>query len=272
MAIGLVKGLWGDHTLRRRNMQPPDAFEAVLAGVREATDAGSHVDAVYCFGGRNKEYLKGLGYEPVKLHDKPWANPTCDKKYNVRFHWNGVLRNGYSYWWHKFKIIHAAFQRFPDGVLWVDFDVKQTKADLGWLYADLANGKDFRASLYVQHNWTWGAGWRHSAEWRVPGTSLSPGDSHAAARVVLGCGFVFFRNRSDVEECLAIQDEFPHFLDHQVVSLWFDRRHGGRWIGHDEYKKRGWHTEGYYYGRQLYPPRFSKIRFQAGERQRRLVL
>lgn len=269
--IGIIKGLWGDETLRRRRLLPPDAFEAVKEGVRSHAASTHSVDKVYCYGGQNKQFLRGLGYHPVKLHDRPWMQPDPNKRLNARFLWNGGIRNGYSYWWHKFKIIEAALHEFSGGVLWTDFDVLQKQDNIDWIYDDLAKGKPIRASLYVQHNWTWGAGWRHSTVWKVPGTEIAPDESHTAARLVLGCGFLFIRSLDIVREALKIQDEFTHFLDHQVMSLLFDRMHGGRWIGPEEYVAQGWHTQGYYYGRQLYPPRRSKIAFQAGEKSKRRI-
>ena len=272
--IGIVKGLWGDHSLVRRNVQPPQAFELVKDGVRAFTETGKTVDAVYAFGQDNFDFLSSLGLSPMLVSHKSWAAPERPKKrYNRRFYWNGSLRSGYSYWWHKFRIIKEAFKQFPDGVLWTDFDVLQTTDDLTWMRQDLENGKAIRASLYAQHNWTWGAGWRHNTEWNVPHTSIyDKGDTHAAARTVLGCGYLFFKSEATVDYALEIQDEFPHFLDHQVVSLLFDRLQGGEWIGTDAYIEQGWHTESYYYARQIHPPRRSKTCFQAGKREKRVTL
>ena len=55
--IGIVKGLWGDHTLVRRNVTPPAAFELVKEGVRTFAQTGKQVDAVYTFGRDNFEFL-----------------------------------------------------------------------------------------------------------------------------------------------------------------------------------------------------------------------
>lgn len=272
MSIGIVKGLWGDTTLNRRNTPPPEAFAQVKAGVERYAAKRGRVDGVYAYGTENYGYLQGLGFEPYLLDRRAWAAPQRpNKRLNIRFSWNGAIRVGYSYWWHKFKIIEAAFERHPEGVLWTDFDIMQNKANVDDLLDDLSKGQPVRASLYVQHNWTWGCGWRHKSDWNVPGTELHHEDTHAAARIVLGCGFLFFKSLDLVRECLKIQDEFPHFLDHQVVSLMFDRMHGGKWIGQDAYREQGWHTNGYYYGRQLFPPRRrSSIYFQAGDIGRRV--
>jgi hypothetical protein len=271
--IGIVKGFWGDSSLFRRNLQPPAAFESIQRNIREVSATDNQVDRVYTFGTDNTEFLKQLGYDPIQLSHRPWANPTRRKRYNLRFKWNGSLHQGYSYWWHKFKIIEHALQEFDEGVLWCDFDVLQKQADLKHMLDDLRLGKPIRASLYVQHNWTWGAGWRHKPDWKVPNTVVhTESDSHTAARIVMGCGFLYIRGIDIIRECFEIQDEFPHFLDHQVVSLLFDRHHGGKWIGEEAYLANGWHTNGYYYGRQLYPPRRKEICFQAGPIQKRIRL
>lgn len=271
--IATVKGLWGDHTLNRRNLPPPSAFESVLRGVRECAESKTHVDRVYAFGKDNAEFLRSLGYDPIVLSTKAWAAPERNKRYNRRFAWNGAIRRGYSYWWHKLRIMEVAATEFPDGVLWTDFDVIQKRNDTAWLFEDLYQGRAIRASLYAQHNWTWGAGWRHKAEWLIPGTEVyEQGDSHTAARTVMGCGFLYLRSLDLVKYALEIQDEFPHFLDHQVITLLFDRLQGGEWIGTEEYVRSGWHTQGYYYGRQLFPPRMGKTCFQSGRREKRVSL
>lgn len=269
--IGIVKGLWGDSSLVRRNVQPPAAFELVKQDIRKASEVKENLSRVYSFGGPNTDFLRQIGYNPIQLSHRSWAHPTRpNKRYNLRFKWNGALHSGYSYWWHKFKIIETALKEFPDGVLWCDFDVVQ-KRDVTPILEDLRTGPPLRASLYLQGNWTWGAGWRHKSEWDVPGTSIhTESDSHDAARIILGCGFFYVRDVDIIRQCFEIQDEFPHFLDHQVLTLLFDRMHGGTWIGEEAYMKRGWHTRGYYYGRQLHPPRFKDIYFQAGPRQRRV--
>lgn len=247
----IVKGLWGDYSLTNRGVKAPIAFQNLLRSIDDARKPTDRIDAVYCYGIDNFYWLMERGFDPILLDNEPWASPILEKKVHWRFKWNGAIREGYSYWWHKFKIVEDALERFQDGVLWIDFDVRQEQENIDWLLSDLDQGREFRASLYVQNNWTWASGWRH--KWKLDGrTKISEGDSHAAARLVCGCGFFYVRDVDIVREWLSLQDQYPHFLDHQIISLWFDLNYGeGQWIGADKYVAEGFHTKGYQYGRQM---------------------
>ena len=256
--IGIIRGIWGDETLRRRGFKPPGPYNELLQNVRTAVEENQTIDRVYCYGTANQRYLDSLGLDSTLLSPNAWDAPQRDKEVSWRFRWNGAIRHGYSYWWHKLKILEAALHDFSDGVIWMDFDIQQfiETSQVDSFKEQYATGQPFRSSLYLQQNWTWGSGWRHKWD-NVPGIILPEAqtpETHVHAQTVCGCGFLYVRDLEIVEHWLSIQEEFPHFLDHQVVSLWFDREYGsGHWIGDGIYNANGFGTFGYYYPRQKYP-------------------
>ena len=263
MKTAIVRGMWGDVRLKRRHSLPPEPYYNLLKAVKAFRERGDVLDCFYCYGLENKTWLEHLGFEGVRLlHPAAWASPIINDSFYDRF--DGVRIFGMSYWWHKFKILEAALQDF-DSVLWIDTDIVQKQSLPDGFFEELNSGADFRASLYVQRNWSWGAGWRHKHKWKVPGLKPVEGDSHRAAQIVPGCGYLYVRNKEVIKEALEIQLEHPIWLDHQVMACFLDRRHGG-WIGEQAYLDLGYHTQGYYYGRQIYRPSEAETIFQAGKR------
>lgn len=196
------------------------------------------------------------------LNSKSWASPKIVQSFHHR--WDGAWIHGCSYWWHKLLIICQALKDFDD-VLWLDGDVHQLKPITPEVAQSFRNGQGFKAALYLQRNWSWGAGWRRSARWGVSWfCPLEMPDATRAAQTVPGCGLIYIRSKEIAREWFCIQAEKPFWLDHQIVAYWLDRRYG-RWIGDEEYIKEGYHTDHWFYGRMLYPPQRKRIVWQSGD-------
>lgn len=262
-----IRGLWGNHLLARRAVRPPDAFAHVLRSVGRLRERDDHVDVFYCFGEDNRDYLKYLGFKDVRMINRhSWAGPKVVNAFHHR--WDGAWVHGCSYWWHKLEIMIHALRHFSE-VVWTDSDIRQVRPipDDFWSY--LRQGADFRASLYLQRNWTWGAGWRRTKKWGVKFMDPLVNNPRRAAQIVPGCGFLYLRSYDTALEAMSIQNEYPFWLDHQIYAYLLDRRYK-KWIGEESYIAKGYHTDFYYYGRQLFPPDKERMVWQGGSRSSRI--
>ena len=263
MTCALIRGLWGNSLLARRHERPPQVFARVLESTQALALRGDRIDAFYCFGNDNEAWLKYHGFSNVrKLSSYAWANPRIREEFHHR--WDGAWVYGMSYWWHKLRILEQALDEY-DSVIYMDIDVHQVCEIPDWFWDEIESGADFKASLYLQRNWTWGAGWRNSEKWGYPHFLVSS-EKQKAAQTVPGCGFIYCRNKDVIKEALKIQKKHHFWLDHQIFAFLLDQKYGG-WIGEEKYLKLGYHTLGYYYGRQVFPPPDDEIIWRSGGKE-----
>lgn len=269
MRPALIRGLWGNSLMARRASRPPDAFAAVLKSTIRAYERQDEIDSVYVFGQDNVDFLRYHGYRNViKLDNRSFCAPKVHDQYHHR--WDGAWVHGHSYWWHKLRIIEAALRDYPDGVIWMDFDIQQmVKPVPSWFWDEIVEGPPFKASLYRQRNWCWGAGWRYSVRWNYPHLMLRADENpKEQSQIVPGCGFLYIREKEVIKTILDIQRVEPFWLDHQLFAFYLDEKHG-RWIGAEKYVELGYHTTGYYYGRQLLACPPQDTIWQSGGREHR---
>lgn len=262
----IVRGLWGNALLARRAVRPPEAFAHILRSVRDLKEREDITHVFYCYGQDNSDYLDYLGFENVVMLDqRSWVTKRVLQDFHHR--WDGAWIYGCSYWCHKLMILSVATREYGD-VLWIDCDIKQKQPVTSEVWDFLSSGDAaFRASLYCQRNWTWGAGWRRTKKWGIDWFEPFEVKEEAtrAAQTVPGCGFLYVRNHEVAQEALTLQWQYPFWLDHQIFAYMLDRWNQ-RWIGPEEYVRQGYHTDFYYYGRQLFPPSEDRTIWQAGER------
>lgn len=240
----LVRGLWGDATLKRRNYDVPDAFADVLRNARDATQHAT--DVVYCFGESNRDYLLHVGFEDVRMIDpKPWCTP----KVKDYISGSGAIRYGYSYWWHKLWIWQRAVAEFGE-IMWLDMRAENTEPITEEYWERRRQGADFQAALYFQKNFSWGAPWRYD-RWKLPDVPRT--EDKQASQTVPGCGVVYLRGRLFVEHCLSLFQHGRKWVDHTVCAAVLDQRYGG-WIGVEEYVAKGHWLDEYAYGRTVLDP------------------
>ena len=245
MKSAIIRGVWDGEPGRRCNLE-----EAISTSAKN----GDTVDRVYCYGKRNAKLLKKYGYNSILMSKQPRTIKAIN-----------------SHWMHKDQILCRALKEF-DQILWIDWDVHQTKKLPTDFWAELSNGSSFRSSLVVQRTPNKGAWWRmpnnsvhREVEWQPNGTSPITNEKKAiwAAKLLPSGGYLYLRGQDTAKLLLETHNEFPTWNGQPTMALAMDRWHGG-WIGASGYKKLGYEPRDYFYGFQVYPP--TNTVWQCGER------
>ena len=244
----VIRGLWGNSLLTRRRTVRPQAFARVLEQVNKTGSRNDIVDAVYCFGDDNLQFLRESGFKNVKLLSRhSWASPRFRDDFSYR--WDGYWIYGCSMGWHKLKILQAATQEFSS-VLYMDMDVNQIRNIPADYWAEIKEGPPIKVPLSKQRAWHWAAGWRYSKRWGYPQYICKNGKE--AAKCSSTSGFLYVGSKEIANHLMDVQKRNYFWLDHQVVSFTIDEMNGG-WLGRDAYIEKGFNLRGLRYNRLLEP-------------------
>lgn len=232
MKCGIVRGLWGD-VLHQRHVygRPPFGYYSILGEAKESVDAGEQTDLCVCFGKQNYEFGRWLQLPCVLMGGDAYPIARRQELRKPRLH--GMLVWGANHFYAKWLVFERAMQDF-DAVIQVDWDLQQTRPVDASFWDRQADGAEFRAMLAFQPNFTWGAYWRRFRRRRtVPQAEGNYGSQHMP---YMGC--TYLRSREFVAQCKARHQQFPPLMSQQVAAMILDAP-DSRWMGIDEYKRRG---------------------------------
>lgn len=268
MDCAIVRGIWGDGLDRTGR-----SLRSFVA--RHRFQISDVPEYIFTFGRQNTEFVHSLGYNTIELDPLPFAAPRLLKK--ERTSYRRYMRWGQNYYWHKARIMQEACRRWQH-VLWLDFDVFQTQALPCDYFELLATGSPVRSPLCVQRNWRFGATWRTPEDKRpinkrprTVGINAKPCDEHGyhAARILPSAGLIYMRNRFIADELMEIHHEHPEAGNMVCLAAMIDQWFG-KWIGVQEWVKRGFEPPGYYYMHNIHRPVKEDTIWQNGDRQEKV--
>lgn len=261
---GVVRALWGDVLVKRRDIPAPHAFNGLLKEVRETLKRGDQYDLVCCWGKENLKFCQSLGMKHVLfLGDEPYASPKIHKERGQKY--GGMLQWGYNHFWHKWQVILQSFNYF-DAVVAVDWDAHQLQPlTIEWWERQEGYGLPFRATLIYQENFTWAAAWRKTQAY------LDKGAKYYDSHFMPYCGCLWTNSQPFIERCQYWSQRVPHWMQQQSLAKTLDESNGEAWIGIEAYRKLGYEPNHIEIGQQLLKPKDETVIWKIVKRGRKFV-